>query len=47
MATGAPSICGLISAIIAGFVIPSLGGAYITISGSAEVQHTGWLMDSD
>ncbi|HSL05895.1 MAG TPA: SulP family inorganic anion transporter [Nitrospiraceae bacterium] len=35
IASGAPPVCGLISAIIAGFVFPFLGGAYITISGSA------------
>src|SRR2546425_8419482 len=32
IASGAPPVCGLISAIIAGFVFPFLGGAYITIS---------------
>jgi carbonic anhydrase len=35
VASGAPPVCGLISAIIAGFVFPFLGGAYITISGPA------------
>ena len=35
IASGAPPVCGLISAIIAGFVFPFLGGAYITISGPA------------
>src|ERR1051325_1915060 len=35
IAAGAPPVCGLISAIIAGFIFPFLGGAYITISGPA------------
>jgi carbonic anhydrase len=35
VASGAPPVCGLISAIIAGFIFPFLGGAYITISGPA------------
>jgi MFS superfamily sulfate permease-like transporter len=35
IASGAPPVCGIISAIIAGFVFPFLGGAYITISGPA------------
>lgn len=35
IASGAPPVAGLISAIIAGFVFPLLGGAYITISGPA------------
>ena len=35
IASGALPVCGLISAIIAGFVFPFLGGAYITISGPA------------
>jgi len=35
IASGAPTVCGLISAIIAGFVFSFLGGAYITISGPA------------
>src|SRR5438445_3080154 len=35
IASGAPPVCGLISAIIAGFVFSFLGGAYITISGPA------------
>jgi len=35
IASGAPPVCGLISAIIAGFVFPFLGRAYITISGPA------------
>lgn len=33
--SGAPPICGLVSAIIAGFVLPFLGGSYVTISGPA------------
>ena len=32
---GRPPICGLISAIIAGLVLPFLGGSYVTISGPA------------
>ena len=35
IASGAPPVCGLISAIIAGFIFPFLGGAYLTISGPA------------
>src|SRR6516225_10605970 len=35
VASGAPPICGLISAIIAGFVLPFLGGSYVTVSGPA------------
>ncbi len=35
LASGAPPITGAISAIIAGFIFPFLGGAYITISGPA------------
>lgn len=35
IASGAPPVCGLISAIIAGFVFPFLGGAFVTISGPA------------
>jgi MFS superfamily sulfate permease-like transporter len=35
VASGAPPICGLTSAIIAGFVLPFLGGSYVTISGPA------------
>ena len=35
VASGAPPITGLISAIIAGLVFPFLGGAYVTISGPA------------
>ena len=30
--SGAPPICGILSAIIAGFVLPFLGGSYVTIS---------------
>ena len=33
--SGAPPICGIISAIIAGFVLPFLGGSFVTISGPA------------
>src|SRR4029078_4904598 len=35
IASGAPPVCGLISAILAGVILPLLGGAYITISGPA------------
>lgn len=35
LASGAPPVTGVISAIIAGLVFPFLGGAYITISGPA------------
>jgi MFS superfamily sulfate permease-like transporter len=35
MTSGAPPICGIMSAIIAGFVLPFLGGSYVTISGPA------------
>ena len=35
IASGAPPVTGLISAIIAGFIFPFLGGAYVTISGPA------------
>jgi len=35
VASGAPPITGVISAIIAGFIFPFLGGAYVTISGPA------------
>lgn len=33
--SGAPPISGVISAIIAGFLLPFLGGSYVTISGPA------------
>jgi carbonic anhydrase len=35
VASGAPPITGLTSAIIAGFVLPFVGGSYVTISGPA------------
>jgi carbonic anhydrase len=35
VASGAPPVCGLISAIIAGLALPFLGGSYVTISGPA------------
>ena len=35
IASGAPPIVGLISAIIAGLVFPLIGGAYVTIAGPA------------
>ena len=33
--SGAPPICGIVSAIIAGFILPFLGGSFVTISGPA------------
>ncbi|WP_193376378.1 SulP family inorganic anion transporter [Mycobacterium sp. UM_CSW] len=33
--SGAPPVCGIISAIIAGFILPFVGGSYVTISGPA------------
>ncbi len=33
--SGAPPVCGITSAIIAGFMLPFLGGSYVTISGPA------------
>lgn len=33
--SGAPPVCGVISAIIAGIVLPFAGGSYVTISGPA------------
>src|SRR5262245_19492812 len=35
VASGAPPVCGITSAIIAGLVLPFLGGSYVTISGPA------------
>ena len=35
MTSGAPPICGIMSAIIAGFILPFVGGPYVTISGPA------------
>jgi carbonic anhydrase len=35
VASGAPPITGLTSAIIAGFILPFIGGSYVTISGPA------------
>ena len=35
IASGAPPVTGVISAIIAGLIFPFLGGAYVTISGPA------------
>ena len=35
VASGAPPVTGLVSAIIAGLIFPVLGGAYVTISGPA------------
>jgi len=35
VASGAPPICGLISAIVAGLILPFLGGSYVTVSGPA------------
>src|SRR5262249_30900684 len=33
--SGAPPVCGIVSAIIAGFLLRCLGGSYVTISGPA------------
>lgn len=33
--SGAPPVCGVISAIIAGLILPLAGGSYVTISGPA------------
>jgi carbonic anhydrase len=33
--SGAPPVCGIVSAIIAGFILPFMGGSYVTISGPA------------
>lgn len=33
--SGAPPVCGIVSAIIAGFLLPFLGGSYVTVSGPA------------
>jgi MFS superfamily sulfate permease-like transporter len=33
--SGAPPVCGIMSAIVAGFLLPFLGGSYVTISGPA------------
>ena len=33
--SGAPPVCGIMSAIIAGFLLPFLGGSFVTISGPA------------
>ncbi len=33
--SGAPPVCGIVSAIIAGFLLPFLGGSFVTISGPA------------
>ena len=35
IASGAPPVTGVISAIIAGLIFPFLGGAYVTICGPA------------
>ena len=35
IASGAPPVTGLVSAIIAGLIFPFIGGAYVTISGPA------------
>ena len=33
--SGAPPVCGIISAIVAGLLVPFLGGSYLTVSGPA------------
>src|SRR5882724_7659052 len=33
--SGAPPVCGIVSAIIAGFLLPFLGGSFVTVSGPA------------
>src|SRR6476660_9310550 len=33
--SGRPPVCGIVSAIIAGFLLSFLGGSYVTISGPA------------
>src|SRR3954464_7859458 len=43
VASGAPPVSGLISAIIAGLVLPFLGGSYVTISGPAAGLAPGLL----
>src|SRR3972149_6324962 len=35
IASGAPPVTGIVSAVIAGLVYPFIGGAYVTISGPA------------
>ncbi len=35
LASGAPPICGLISAIVAGLILPFVGGSFVTVSGPA------------
>src|SRR3972149_11315906 len=43
IASGAPPVTGLVSAIIAGLIFPFLGGAYVTISGPAAGVAPGLL----
>ena len=35
IASGAPPVTGIVSAVIAGLIYPFIGGAYVTISGPA------------
>src|SRR5690242_20681210 len=35
IASGSPPLCGLFSAIVAGLVLPLLGGSYVPVSGPA------------
>jgi len=35
LASGAPPVCGIISAIVAGCVLPFVGGSYVTVAGPA------------
>src|SRR6476619_3611721 len=46
--SGAPPVCGIMSAIIAGFLLPFLGGSHVTIpgpaAGLAPVMSSGMIM---
>jgi len=45
--SGTPPICGIMSAIIAGFILPFLGGSYVTISGPPAGLAPGPLRGND